>query len=370
MMLRKSLFALSAVLLLGTTAACGDKDEDDPGNGNNNGEVSCDDDPTQEKCLDFENARDTLAYSYVNGLVLPEADAEADACCWDYVADNNDEPLDYDNALGSLLSGLVGEMLDDIDLDEVLGELFEEGTLTLLLEYKNLVKELDTQNGGVQIALHLGESESDWSDRNSGDGVFTLGDKLADITGNVRRSSVDARADNFPLSLDLTGFVDEQELVDLGLPKTLTISLSKVRLALDISEDSPDKISNDVAVTSRGGKSTNFLTGLISSNELISVLNEVVGKGMCDLEGDALELDDSPSGDDLEEGDLDKPEIYVNPEYEDDLADCLGDLISGIDIVPMIGLVGEFFDVDSDGDGVADGLSLGLFLSIAGAEIQ
>src|SRR5690625_3498265 len=103
MMLRKSLFALSAVLLLGATAACGD-DDNKKKDDNNNGDVSCDEKPNQDKCqtggdddpcvanpdqdiCKMDDARDALAYSYVNGLVIPD---ESSPCCWDFAANSNE----------------------------------------------------------------------------------------------------------------------------------------------------------------------------------------------------------------------------------------------------------------------------------------
>lgn len=386
MMLRKSLFALSAVLLLGATAACGD-DKNDPEKPGEE-DVSCDEDPSQAKCQGSsdpcqedptqdickrDNARDEMAYSYVNGLVIPSGD-EGEECCWDYTADNNNDPEFYDNALGNLLApgGITDMIPGEFNIDDILSDLFEDNTLTLLLQYKDLPKELG--NGGLDIALHMGTSEDDWAARNGGDGIYELGDKLASISGYVSRETIHAQADTFPISLDLTGFVDPDELADLGLPNVISISLSKVRLALQAIEAEANKISNDVNITADRGKATNFLTGLISGNELANVLNEVVGRGMCkdNINGDVIRFSQDVEVDpDAEEDELALPIVEVID--EDALGDCFDDLgidLGGIELPKILPVVGGFFDVDSDHDGVADGLSLGLFLSITGAEIE
>src|SRR5690554_7615254 len=93
-MLRKSLFALSSILVLGSVAACGD---DEPGDNPPNGGVSCEEDPTQDHCevpVDHTNARAGMVYSYVSGLKLPGPDGDV-GCCYDYDGDG-----EYDNALG------------------------------------------------------------------------------------------------------------------------------------------------------------------------------------------------------------------------------------------------------------------------------
>lgn len=393
MMLRKSLFALSAVLLLGATAACGD-DDNKKKDDNNNGDVSCDENPNQDKCqtggdddpcvanpdqdiCKMDDARDALAYSYVNGLVIPD---ESSPCCWDFAANSNEIDKDvFDNKLGDLLGpdGIVGMIGDDINIDEVLTDLFEDDTLTLLLEYKHLAEPVD-KNGRVDIALHLGETQGEgdtWEARNSGQGQFKLGEKLTGITGFTQRGTITAQAETFPLTLDLRGFVDPAQLEELRLPNEISISLSKVRLALKAIEAETNKISNDVTVTEDRGKTTNFLTGLISGDELADVLNEVLGHGgACEnISGDVVTFTDDVERDpdDIEDGVLSSPLLEAVDGAA--LGACLQDL--GLDqgtaniIAGFIPTIGGFFDVDADGNGVADGLSIGLFLSIAGAEI-
>lgn len=380
MMLRKTLFALSAVLLLGATAACGDDDKDkdkdtggDNGDNGDNGDdqnegAFCDQEENKddERCK-RDNARDELVHSYVSGLALPKDD-----CCWDYVSNNNEDPEKYQNGVSGLLN-ILPSVAPDIDLDEVLEDLFVDGTLTLLLEYKDLVEDLGSQNGALDITLFLGESESGADERLGGEGVFTKGVELTDITGSVYRGVIEADAEVFPLSLDLTGFVDPAELEELSLPEVISIDLSGVHLQL-LAEEVENGLENDISVTRHDGKSINFLSGVITAETLVDVVNNLVGKEMCGIDKPLLSY--TTEGVDTEDADPQNPAspiLEATPDAEDLLEEAgeensvCGDIA---EFVGFIGMVSGLLDVDLDGDLIADGMSIGVNLGVTGAIIE
>lgn len=391
MMLRKGLFALSSVLLLGATAACGDDDPEN-GDGNGNGEVECSDEanadhpdckepPKLEGCDDpanadkpecsREDAREELVHSYVNSLSLPEkVDGEL-TCCWDYNAENNKDPEGYDNALVSVL-GALGSFLDGVDVGQLLGDLLQDGDLTLLFEFKDLPEPLEF--GAFDLSLYLGEidpaSTVSAADRLAGQGEFFLGDKLATINNaSLRRGILSANADELVLTVDITGFLGEDD--DLGLPPEISLPLNEVRLQFEPSEGDNGL---EASATSADGKSINFLSGVLVGDSVAALLNDILGD-MCSLSGDLLsfsaEVSDVPQSDmdDLEPGELASPKLTVNDamitELENGNATCQE--IAGF--AGVIGVVGGLFDIDVTGNRVADGLSLGLNLGMTGATI-
>lgn len=415
MMLRKLLFALFAVLLVGTTAACGDDDNDkdntdvdctDPENADHDdcktpppppveGTPYCEEDENKNKpeCK-RDDAREGMLYSYVNALKLP---GEDDDCCWDYTAGNNNDPDRYNNALEPILD-LVGEFVEDLNLDELLEDLFLDGSLTLIFEYSEFPSAVEGSEdgqlnpGAFDMSLYLSDIAEDeeggeptvaTEDRMAGKGEFVLGEELASIKDAfVRRNQVVADTDRLNLSLDLDAFVEGDALDGLGLPNPIELPLSAVRLRFDVEElrDGDDilglKNTTDEAgnlITEDGGKSINFLSAVIEGESLVELLNPIV-VGLCDLPEGTVSVSFDGTKGATKDPDVNNP---VAPLIEVD-ADVVAELKKSEDSTcAMIGgmgdglggILGGFFDVDVNRNGVANGLSLGLNLGFTGAKV-
>lgn len=378
-MLRKSLFALSSILVLGSVTACGDDDPKDPKPVDPNvPEVTCEEDPTQEHCeKDYSNAREGNVYSLVTGLGLPaEADegGEGPSCCFDYDGDGQ-----YDNALGKLLP-LVSLIDASLDLDELLGGVFADGDITLVFQHEKYPTSTEV-NGNFDTKLFMGDSDSSYEDRLNHKGVFTLeGDALATINGAVnRRSVVEARADSLPISLDLSSFgADISDIIPGG---SLTLPLSVVRLNFHVSEADGEgqagiynanpatEGDTDVTlVTTAKGKPINFLSGGLHGDEIADLANDILGN-MCDYT-DPIITFDATKGEAGEEGELAAPLFDIREEAidafnasDDETCNTVGGFL------PAISVLGTMFDVDSTGNGIADTLSIGLNIQISGGTV-
>ena len=378
-MLRKSLFALSSILVLGSVAACGD---DEPGDNPPKGGVSCEEDPMQDHCevpVDHTNAREGMVYSYVSGLKLPGAGedeaGEGVGCCYDYDGDG-----EYDNALGTILP-LVGSLAPGLDIDELLAGVFEDGTLSLIFQHEKFPTSVDLP-GTFDMSLFLSASESTWEDRLNHKGVFTLeGEALTTVkNAQNRRGNIEAKAEKLPIELDLTAFGDG--VTDIIPSGKLTLPLNVVRLNLTGVKEADGEgqagIYNATPATEGGvdvvlvtedkGKAANFLSGGLHGGEIASLANDIIGD-MCDLSVDLLSFDASV-GEPGEEDELRAPIFEINDDAVAELQASTDETCGTIaGFASSLGILGALFDVDSTGNGVADSLSLGFNLQVSGAVV-
>ena len=370
-MLRKSIFALASVFALGTAAGCGD---DGNGGGNGGGpdvgEQTCAENPDQDKCQVSDNARDTPVYSYLSGLQLPAEDPEDKekvTCCVDY---NGDGVLD--NGLVGIL-GLVGGFLggDDLDLDEVLGGLFEDGSFSLLFEHVNLDEDVAAGGGAFSVNIHLGDTESNWADRSSNKGVFTLGEKIVSVDAFLRRGVISANVPNLPLSLDLSTFSDD--IVDTIGVSEITLPLSGVQLeiqALEATGDDGAGIYSADGLTDRTGKPTNFLSAYLKGADVADLANDILG-GMCG--SPLLVFEDEPSdGVPGNEDDFADPVLDLHPDFDAAAWEAHENDICGTvaGFGEMVGVLGTIFDLDTNDNYTYDSLSLGLHIAFSGATVE
>lgn len=374
-MLRKNIFALASVLVLGLgVAACGDDNGGDtppgvdPGPGDGGIEVEdCTTNPDLPQCVRADDARDVPVYSYLSGLGLPEVDQGEATCCVDYTGDGV-----LDNALVGLL-GLVGSLASDVDVEELLTGVFEDGTLSLLFEHIELSADVEEGGpGGFDINLYLGDSESTWEDRSNHRGVFTKGDKVTEIKNALlRRGEISTQISTLPLTLDIDSLAP-----DVGLG-ALTLPLSFVDLKINAFEATGDGqagIYNDYdggAVTESGGKPINYLSALLLGEDVAGLLNKVLGENLCPEGGhDGTILifkDEEPEGGEGQG----LPTIEINPNLDVDAFSAQDDICETVGgFLDMIDIIGALFDVDSNGNDVVDALSLGLFVQFAGAIVE
>lgn len=350
-MLRKSLFAFASVLALGSFTACGDDKKDDDKKPVDPDVVNCDKTPDHEECA---GRRAEPAYSYLSGLTIPEEDA----CCVDF---NNDGALDNDLAkLLGILSGALGEMIGDLDVQAEINNFLESGAFSLLFKHIGIQEDINEQaKRSFNIEVYLGDSESSWEDRQGNKGVFTLdGAALTTIEGaTTRRGVIEFQKDKFPLSINLAAI--SQEATDLLGLEVLTLNLDDVQLKVQVAEEVDGGINSTGNITDSSGKPSNYLTGIITLNEIARLVNDILG-GMC-IDGPNVELasvgtdeDGAPS---LVFVDLEEVKDWKT---DDEICGTVGG------ILPM---VGGLLPTLLGGDGMPDNLTLGVNIELAGASI-
>ena len=345
-MLRNNVFALASVLALGVgAAACGDTEEPGP--------VGCEatntcPPPPPENVNEPGSGRQ--AYSYLSGLSIPGAE-----CCADLNGDG-----EVDNALGTVLPTLLGLIGDDLDLPALIQGILEDGTLTLLFHHDSPPEDLTGARTGYELSIAMGDSESDWAARAAGDGVFTMDEPLVVVpntTNMIGRGMLTARLAKLPLSLDISGFIDEDS--DINLPSPLGLEFSAIQLELSVTEPKENGIAT-ADITENNGKPTNYLTGALAYGDVAALVNIIfdcgVGKDLVSFEETSTEIqlacDDAVATEIEESG-------------AEGLCESVG-LVCGL--VPSVVDILEA-DVDTNGNGVADGISLALRLKLAGASL-
>lgn len=322
-MLRNNVFALASVLALGLgVAACGDDKGNDPVDGTPDGTG--------------EIPAGQTVYSYVAGISIPE-----DGCC----ADLGGADAENDNGLGELIP-LLGSLGLDFDLGELLNGVFEDGSLTLLFQYKNMPSLKSKKDDKGDMAIFLGTSESSAADRMSGKGVFALdGPAVTTAKVGVNNYVLSVDASSLTLTLDLSAIAG-----DLGIG-AISLPLSPVKLLMDASVDNGG-IANSNA-TSKLGKPINYLTGGVSIDSVVGIINDLVA-----------DCDGAPATG-WTSYDQTTQKLSINGEISGDgLCDDLNEYI------PLAeDLLGTFLDLDTDGDGNGDALSLGVRIKVVAATV-
>lgn len=341
-MLKNRFYYLAAALLMSSTFVACDDDESNPGTDTGT-DTDIPDDPV----------RDTPEYSYLSALSFPETneDTGLPECCVDLNGDD-----EVDNALLGIL-GLVGQFAGDLDLDSLIQGVIDDGSLILIFEHEGLPVDL-AGDANFTINVYVGASEDDAETRANGGGTFTLAQQVATIAGaEYRGGAVDAEAESLTITLDLAGLGlgDDLPLDSIALPLTPAI------ISANVEEDAEGGIATADAEA--------YLTGGVSGSVVTDLLNGIAAD--CGSEGTDLAsgepglLSVDPNG--VEAGgqaavvcNYTSAQIDEQLANEDGLCGFLGTVCGAASAV------GGFFDVDTDGDDVLDGLSLGLYIEFAG----
>lgn len=347
-MLRNRAFALASVLALGfSAAACGD----DEGETKPVDTVDCAVTPDHEECAEPGEAREGNVYSYLSGLSLP---ADKDDCCTDL---NGEEG--FDNALIGIL-GLVKSFAADLDIQEVLNGVFDDGSLTLIFESVKPPADI-AKRGTFDMNIYLGDSASSQEDRFAGNGEFTLdGAPVTTVKATIARRLLTASVDRLPLKLDIGGLLGD---LDLPIGPQITLNVDAAQLRLHISEGDTGFSTNDMTHDQQG-KPTNYLTGGINIALVQDIVNALAGECHDSLQGEGnglLEVTETP-GDETAAVSCTKDVSTL--ELND------GTICEYLGMVCSVGsAIGGLLDVDTNDNGVYDGLSLGVRLKLAGATI-
>lgn len=297
-------------------------------------------------------------YSYINGIAIPD---DNDECCFDLTGDG-----DVDNRLGPILD-LVGGFVDDLDIGEILQDALIDDSFGLLLEYRGLDGLTAGDDFGISVFLVSdagGEGEDSWADRNAGNGVFVIdpvsfdsvpggfaGSQIEFNIASITDGTLRAGPSTFLLKIDVGSFSDDLNLGEIDL----NIAMARIEAALAAH-------ANGIATATDGaGK----LGGAVPVEEVLANVNRLGADCPCTGLGD----DDDILQTEIVDGEID---IFCNPAA--DIPACDGSvegLVCGFlgQACGFVGLIATFLDVDTTGDDVTNALSLGLRLTMTGAEL-
>ncbi len=382
-MQRKFIFILAVMLSAGFVVACGEDDVDpveDTGGGDtvdDTSDAGNDADAVEEVEEDVTQpdviTGDETKYSFVAGLLIPSTNG-GDACCFTDLDPSNDDPdPTIDNNLAALL-GVLGTFLDGVDINASIQEAVDAGDLALVLEHVNVPDSVNTGGQATDATVNLYLATADEgdtaADRASGDGTFTLGEATAtfdDVT--VGEGQFAAGPDTFPLTIPLGALGGS----DLGIEE-LDLTVTDARIEGEIVECNNGVCSVDPLV-SVDGEDVQVggmkLGGAVGADQIVTLINDLVADCSCisaDLATEPMILGG-------EDADAQSYVLECNSAVDTSSANCgdedgaiCGGLGGNIGTVcSALGVVGNLIDVDIDGNGINDGISLGIRLSLVGA---
>lgn len=313
-------------------------------NGTNNQTVVVIPDPP--KCGDAdEPARCTVspeAYTWGTASLISSfaVASDEDACCFDFTGEG-----DNDNALGAVLA-LVG-------LDSVNGSIADSiasGSLALALEHDGL-DNLDAGDFTVNFWL------SKW------DGITAI-DPAGNNTVLIDPVSLDGGVQ--PKAYVPNGVLAANKIVAGPGKIVINIELFGSSLALAISgaqltaNVDPAKSALDTGVALTSGK----IGGYVKVTDIIDAVNVFASTCTCAAFTEELVTYDPATTTAVCNGDLDAAKVACDTAGEDSCSSIIsncGLLTQGLPL---------FTDIDSDGDGTPDALSLGATFTAAGAKIN
>ncbi|MEZ4267969.1 MAG: hypothetical protein R3F39_16480 [Myxococcota bacterium] len=306
----------------------------------------------QGKCVGTGNPDEytfDAAASYVTSLgIAPEG------CCFDF-----DEDGKMDNGLQALL-GLLAQFLD-ADVDTLLQESIDDGTITLLLENAGLT-DAANQASGLALNGFFAEAETDLATNKAGNGTF-LADPASFVEGTktplisldaqIAAGKLTAGPALFQLSIPLGSLVE-------GSTASLDLTIENTRVKSDVSVG-----ANGKGLTMANGQ----LGGVVPVAQFAVALNTLTADCAC-LGTSGADIIQVVSTDPK------KLKLGCTPAFNAATPTCtdadgtictaLGDNKSLV--CPALGILP--FDQDSDADGQKDSISVGITLTGVSATIS
>ncbi|MGM0574371.1 MAG: hypothetical protein ACQEXJ_01375 [Myxococcota bacterium] len=267
--------------------------------------------------------------AFVSSLSFP---AEGEECCFDF-----DDDGEVDNGIGGLLDSLAPLVGEDLDVNGLLAEQIEEGTIAILFEGAGYADDpMDFFMNG-----YFGTALTDWTANSAGEGEFEVDPASFDASG-APLISFPAQDDGGVLTTEESVFALSIPISDFGFTLNLTIQNAI--------------IEGDVSVAGNGGLevSNGKLGGLVPMSQLAAALNDVADGCTClNIDGPAFEL--------AAEDKLGCTAAAKAATPECEAAD--GDICTGIGdnlgiACTAIGVLKP--DIDTDDTGKADHFSVGL----------
>ncbi len=380
----QSLLILSAALSLCFISACdGDDDTGSDTSLDGGSDAIPDVDADTDIGTDSDAAIDvpepdetTTAFSFVAGLHIPSTNG-GDACCFTDLDPNNDDPEPtIDNNLAALL-GVLGTFLEDVDINQSIVDAIDSGSLALVLEHVGIPLDVESDERSTDATVHIHIAEAAEGDtgemRADGEGSFTISDPTATFEdAAIGAGSFAAGPDTFPLSIPLGDLAGD---VDLGM-ETLDLVVTDARLRGNISQCGDSVCSVDPTVTIDGEDAVVGgieLGGAVGADQIVDLINGLVGDCSC-ISSDLAEHDLIVGG---EDADAQAYVLSCNPDVDVSSAECTdadGAICGGLGgnigtVCSALGVVSNLIDVDIDGNGVNDGISMGIRLALVSATV-
>lgn len=289
---------------------------------------------------------------YLNGLKAPNSDGLGNvSCCYDFDNDgayNNGAVFSLERVIG-LLSTEYPHV--DVDIETASAQEFERMLEERLLSFVVQITDLQ-ENDEVFVELFEADSESSWTDRNAGGGEFTLADSLGAETAVLADGQVNVSVDALTIPWDLQMFGNRLE----G-----EFNVRNAQMNLQVEEDADGNFVPVAGDVDADGNAVNFIAGILDGTEVVAGMNKLLITH-CAVSGDYFAF--SPA---TVVGDV--PVVTADADIADELRN-VGGICTGFgDYENQAHKIGELFDGDTQGDGIIDGMTVGLNLSITGATI-
>ena len=306
-------------------------------------------------------------WSYISFLQVPENGGAAE-CCYDFTGDGV-----IDNGLSELL-GLLGGLVGDIDT--LLEDAFVEGTITLLAEYR--ADDLDAWKASPRLSFWLGTNDldgdgapdQDYDTRAGGDGIFRVENEVFTSTGapiQFNTGTYSAGA----LSMDPSIFVLTLPLDSLiaGLGN-LSLEIKAARLEATLDDVTPTlSIQEMIEDVEYGGAK---LGGILPLAQVFEALDNAARTCTCSPEIDGV-ADVIVHGENEESGrygaacaQASYDVSACDPETQNFCAELLNQICGYASVIAAIPLA----DLDTDGSGIADAITVGARLTMAPATLD
>ena len=302
------------------------------------------------------------AMSYIRNIQIPERGTDAE-CCFDF-----DDDGDIDNGLG-LLVGALGALGQDLDIGATIEEALAGDSIAILFEWDK-----GAEGNGFWVYLGTndttgdGEPDQSFEDRSAGSGVFQLLPEGLDEFGSLiqfNTATVDGDVTTAGPSLFRINIPIDTEGFSLDLD--LTIEQATIQGATQ--EDATGVASIDEESEDADGELIEFgglaLGGVVPLDQIGALLNDLVSGCAC-----AGFNPDEPVIEYGDDGTTYNLFCAQTPDGEctaDDGTICenISLVCSFLPSLPSFGLN----DIDTDGNGVGDALSVGIRLSAVGATL-
>ncbi len=309
-------------------------------------------------------------FSYVWRIQLPQAGTAAE-CCFDFTGDGV-----TDNGLGTL-TGALGAISPDTDIQATLDSAVADGSIALLLEYAGLDE--TTKTGATQLWFYLatndvngdGSGDQTWDPAlKGGEGIFQVQPTSLDADGKplikFESASIDSNVlgagpGDFPLTIPIPGLL------------TLDVTIKQATIEADVRPEASGIFTNDADIDSDGDGVSEVwgggkLGGVIPVEQVIGILNDLANDCACaGIAPDAVVI---IAGEGTDQYDVAcDPNITINDSACTD-ADGLicGNLSTVCGFAPALPTLG-LIDVDTNGNTIPDAISVGLRLSMSGAAL-
>jgi hypothetical protein len=320
-----------------------------------------------------------VSYSFIKSI-----DVASSSCCSRRLNDD----AEIDNSVGFLFDALSNSSGGPPNPMDVLSDYIEQGDRKFIIEWTQLPDDL--ANGvsvdvGATIFLDRSGANEPFADREDGDGEYVI-DRADEFIPTISARIVDGRfGPTVPQSLTANFTTAAASFyLPLGLPqlintltdevpelRSLVTELSRVGFRGDVMEQTTDD-----AVAGRKGLATAGapieVAAVIPVTALVESLNEDFAACFPDFEEDALSVaTDSVQArvemvcSETSPFDTERDDSAECDQFEDVEDTMIAGFVRQCDL--LVGALNPSIDVDTDDDGIRDGLSAGFLIELAGA---